>query len=262
MKTLRSVSIVLLVLYAVMTSYSVLSISVGAGYNPVLLPLSAITAFSFAALHGVQRLGWKPLILLLASTVIISLAFESVGVATGAIYGNYHYTEKLGPKFLDLVPYLIPVAWFMVSYPAFIIAVRLVPVVRGVWTWRLLVGAVGAMAMTAWDLAMDPMMVAGGHWIWEQGGEYFNIPAQNFWGWWLTIFVAFLFFLVVGGITPDGVKKRQNGFDQLVILSYVLAGLSSIVMDFQIGLAGPALVGIFAMTPWAVMGWLMEYSQP
>lgn len=253
---LRSVSVILLVLYAVLTSYSVLSISVGAGYNEVLIPVSAITAFSFAVLHGIQRLGWKPLLLLLVSTVVISLAFESVGVATGVVYGSYHYTEKLGPKFLDLVPYLIPVAWFMVSYPAFVIAVRLVPVLSRLWTWRILVAAAGAAVMTAWDLAMDPMMVAGGHWIWDQAGEYFDIPVQNFWGWWLTIFVAFLFFLWVGRVTPEQVRMQDHSFDQLAILSYVIAGLSSVVMDFQIDLAGPGMVGLFAMAPWAALGWL------
>lgn len=261
--TLRNVSVFLLVLYAVITSYSVLSISVGAGYNLVLLPLSAITAFSFAVLHGVQRLGWKALLLLLVSTVVISLAFESIGVATGAIYGSYHYTDKLGPKFLDLVPYLIPVAWFMVSYPAFILAVRLVPARSNVWVWRILVAAAGAAAMTAWDLAMDPMMVAGGHWIWDQAGEYFDIPVQNFWGWWLTIFVAFLFFLAVGRVKPEQVRIQDHSdhsFDQLAILSYGLAGLSSIVMDFQIDLAGPGMVGIFAMAPWAVLGWFARHD--
>ena len=99
-------------------------------------------------------------------------------------------------------------------------------------------------------------MVAGGHWVWDQAGEYFNIPLQNFWGWWLTIFVAFLFFLVAGRITSEKVQTKDHSFDQLAIISYALAGLSSIVMDFQIGLAGAAMAGIFAMTPWAVLGWL------
>jgi uncharacterized membrane protein len=39
----------------------------------------------------------------------------------------YHYTDKLGYKFLELVPLIIPVAWFMLSYPSFIIANRLIP---------------------------------------------------------------------------------------------------------------------------------------
>lgn len=254
-KILRSTSIILLVLFALITSYSVMSISVGAGYNEVLLPISALVAFSFAALHGVQRLGWKYLLLLLASTFLISLAFESVGVSTGLIYGSYHYTDKLGVKFLGLVPYLIPVAWFMVSYPSFIIAVRLFPTAPNLWTWRLLVAAAGAAVMTAWDLAMDPMMVAGNHWIWDQAGEYFGIPVQNFWGWWLTIFISFLFFLVVGRVTPDKLETKETSFEQLAILSYVIAGLSSIVMDFQIDLAGPAMVGLFSMAPWALLGW-------
>ena len=36
--------------------------------------------------------------------------------------------------------------------------------------------------MTAWDVGMDPMMVAAGNWIWETEGAYFGVPLQNYWG--------------------------------------------------------------------------------
>jgi uncharacterized membrane protein len=39
---------------------------------------------------------------------------------------DYHYTDQLGYKFLGLVPLLIPIAWFMLSYPSFIITSRLI----------------------------------------------------------------------------------------------------------------------------------------
>lgn len=74
-------------------------------------------AFIFALLHGSQNLGWKHTLLLLELTFAVSMLFECVGVATGWIYGAYHYTDKLGFKFLGLVPLLIPVAWFMMTYP-------------------------------------------------------------------------------------------------------------------------------------------------
>ena len=66
-------------------------------------------------------------------------------MATGWVYGPYHYTDQLGPKFLGLVPYLIPVAWFMMSYPSFVIADRLVPSLLGSagsesWQLRRLAG--------------------------------------------------------------------------------------------------------------------------
>jgi uncharacterized membrane protein len=61
----------------------------------------------------------------------------------------YHYTDKLGYKFLGLVPLLIPVAWFMMSYPSFIIADRLIPSTWQRWPRLLSLAAVGGLVMTA-----------------------------------------------------------------------------------------------------------------
>ena len=111
--------------------------------------------------------------------------------------------------------------------------------------------------MTAWDLAMDPMMVAGGHWVWEQPGAYFGVPLENYWGWWLTIFITFLLFLTLARIKPEP-ETFSNPFSRLAIWSYAITGLSSVLADFEFGLKGPALVGIFAMLPWVVIGFSQQ----
>jgi len=167
----------------------------------------------------------------------------------------YHYTDKLGYKFLGLVPLIIPVAWFMLSYPSFIIASRLMPGGKKIWAWRLSVAAVGVVIMTAWDLVLDPMMVAGGHWVWEEQGAYFGIPLQNYWGWWLTIFVTFILFLSLGRLTPEKLATSEPRFERQAVILYAIAGLSTVIVCLQIDLGGPALAGLFAMLPWAVMGW-------
>ena len=95
----------------------------------------------------------------------------------------------------------------MMSYPSFIIASSVVPAEEPVGL-AASVAALGAVMMTAWDLAMDPMMVAGEHWVWEEPGAYFGIPLQNYWGWWLTIFVAFLLFLILGKLTPEKLETQ------------------------------------------------------
>jgi uncharacterized membrane protein len=63
--------------------------------------------------------------------------------------GPFFYTSSLGPKFLGLVPYLIPVAWFMMSYPSFVIADRLIPADWKRWQRVLSAAAVGGLVMTA-----------------------------------------------------------------------------------------------------------------
>jgi uncharacterized membrane protein len=252
---LKKVSTILLTVYGLVVAYIVLGFFFGIEYRPFFLPFSTMLAFIFAVDHSSQRLGWKRALLLLGLTFAVSLTFESVGVATGWVYGDYHYTDKLGYKFLGLVPLLIPIAWYMMSYPSFIIANRLIPGGKNIWAWRLSVAACGAVIMTAWDLAMDPMMVAGEHWIWEEPGAYFGIPLQNYWGWWLTIFVAFMLFLVLARFTPEKLETADRRFDRQAVLSYAITSLSTIIVCLQIGLQGPALVGLFAMLPWVVMGW-------
>jgi len=254
---MRRLTLAILIIYALLTVYTLISLFAGIPYHSYFTPLLTLLAFIFAVLHSYQNLGWKHALLLLVLTFAISLLFECVGVATGLVYGPYHYTTKLGPKFLGLVPLLIPVAWFMMTYPSYVMAQRLVPAMNNHWVWRLSVAAVGAVIMTAWDLAMDPMMVAGGHWVWEQGGAYFGVPLQNFWGWWLTIFVTFLLFLTVISSKPN-TADTSNPFSRLAIWSFATTGLSSILADFEFGLSGPALVGIFAMLPWVVLSGLIK----
>jgi len=38
----------------------------------------------------------------------------------------------------------------------------------------VIIAALGGLAMVAWDLALDPLMAAQGHWIWETPGAYFG----------------------------------------------------------------------------------------
>lgn len=252
---MRKLTITLLAIYAVLTAYLVVDYFFANRYRAIFTPLMTLLAFTFALLHGSQRMGWRRTLLLLGVTFGVSLLFESVGVATGLVYGDYSYTAKLGPKFLGLVPYLIPVAWFMMTYPSYVIAERLIPAYNQVWKWRLAVAAIGAVVMTAWDLAMDPLMVSAGHWVWEVQGAYFGVPLQNYWGWWLTIFVTFLLFLSLGSISPTPGEIRDDNFDRHAILSYALSGFSAVMFNLESSLGGPGLVGLFAMLPWVVLGW-------
>jgi uncharacterized membrane protein len=251
-------SVILLSLYAIIVAYIILSFFFGIEYRPFLTPLSTLMAFVFAIDHSSQRLGWKKALLLLGLTFSVSLFFECLGVATGWIYGPYHYTDKLGYQFLGLVPLIITVAWFMLSYPSFIIASRLFPRGKSLWAWRFTVAAIGAIIMTAWDLAMDPMMVASGHWVWEEPGAYFGIPLQNYWGWWLTIFVTFILFLILGRVTPERLATSDLRFERQAVILYAIAGLSTVIVCLQNDLGGPALAGLFAMLPWAVMGFMKK----
>jgi uncharacterized membrane protein len=109
--------------------------------------------------------------------------------------------------------------------------------------------------MTAWDLVMDPVMVSGEHWVWDVQGAYFGIPLQNFWGWWLTTFVTFILFTWLARAAPSWDAVDEPGFERQAVLSYAISGGSTVITAAQLGLGGPALVGIFVMLPWIFTAW-------
>jgi uncharacterized membrane protein len=250
---LHRAAIIFLILYALLTVYTVVSVLFGQSPSMFITPITTLAGSAFALLHAVRREGWKRALLLLGLVFFVSLLFESVGVATGWVYGPYHYTDKLGPLFLGLVPYLIPVAWFMMSYPSFVIAQRLVPAAWKRWSRLLAVAAVGGLVMTAWDVIMDPIMVYNGHWIWDVNGAYHGIPLQNFWGWWLTVFTTYALYLI---ITRKNPKTTVVVSDRLVVISYLITALGLIIPSLLRGAGELALIGFFAMFPWIVAGWL------
>ncbi len=151
----------------------------------------------FSLTHALYALGWRHTLIFFVSSAVISWAYEQVGVATGAIYGPYHYTDVLGLK-LGHVPLLIPLAWFMMIYPSYVIANLIVddrPTgSRGSVKHIVWLSFLSAAVMTAWDLIVDPILSGPNFkaWIWEQGGPYFGIPLQNYIGWMLTTFTVYL----------------------------------------------------------------------
>jgi len=247
----RRITWVVLMLYLLVSIYSVAAIGLNLPQFFPLTPVSTLLAFGFAALHAGQRLGWRRAAVLVVIVFLTGLIFESIGVATGQVYGPYHYTDRLGPKFLGLVPYLIPLAWTMMIYPAMVIAESILPHHRKGWPLWLAVAALGGIIMTAWDLAMDPLMVKAGNWIWEVQGPYFGVPLQNFAGWWLTTFAALAIY--------QAAARRVSGHphsipNEWAVWAYLITAASTVLIDLFIGLGGPALAGFFAMLPWVILG--------
>ena len=244
---------IILLLYLVISVYGIAVIAFHLSPLFSITPISTLLAYLFAVLHAGQREGWRRAIMLAVIVFLTGLTFESIGVATGWVYGPYHYTSKLGPLFLGLVPYLIPLAWTMMIYPSLVIAGRVIPADwSGAWRW-IAVAGLGGVIMTAWDVAMDPMMVSGGNWVWEVQGAYFGVPLQNFWGWWLTTFIALLIYQAAASLIKSQPHKIP---DRWAVGAYLITAVSTVIVDLLVGLGGPALAGIFGMFPWIWFGLL------
>jgi putative membrane protein len=259
---LKKPAISLLILYAVLTGALALRLALGLPFQLWLVILQPLVGFGFSLLHAIEYLGLRRAFFFLGLTLTVSLLFEAVGVASGWIYGPYHYAGgRLGPLILGLVPALIPLTWFMMLYPSYVIAERCAPLEWGAKPRRLGVAALGGLILVAWDLALDPLMAAQGHWIWETRGAFFGVPLRNFWGWWLTAFVVLMLYLSFQAKPDREASVEMARFGRLAALGYLVAGFGSVAQAWLHGLIGPALIGGAAMLFWAVVGWRAQ-AQP
>jgi uncharacterized membrane protein len=235
----------LLIAYAAATAYISLSPWFGLRHGPWTTPVLTVLGFGLSAWHAWLSLGRARMLLLLGLTIVVSLAFESVGVLTGWVYGPYHYTDLLGPRFLGLVPYLVPVAWFMMIYPSQVIAERLLAA-RPDADWRrgLALAALASVVMTSWDLLMDPMMVRMGAWVWDEPGAYFGVPLRNYAGWLVTTFTVFgAYRWIERGLGSPLVTSPNHA--GLAVGAFLITWAGNTSAALQFGLPGPALVGAF-----------------
>jgi uncharacterized membrane protein len=210
----------------------------------------------FALTHAAYTLGWRHAAAFFAISAVVSWTFEQVGVATGAIYGRYVYTDLLGGK-LGHVPLLIPMAWFMVIYPSYVIA-NIILTGRATATSGpirriVALSALGAVVVTSWDLIVDPILSGPNYlaWIWLDGGPYYGIPIQNYMGWLVTTFAVYLVFRLAqrrSDPRPAGAVTRW------VVALPVMAYVAVLLSDLESGVVplGAALLGTATMLPLAL----------
>jgi len=128
-------------------------------------------------IHGHLSYGAKYSTRYLPITALFGLGIEVLGVHTGWPFGIYQYDASLGLQIFG-VPLLVPFAWVMMVHPALLAARR----IAGNWVFLY-----GGALLAAWDLFLDPQMVAAGRWKWEVTGSHVpftpNIPLSNALGW-------------------------------------------------------------------------------
>jgi uncharacterized membrane protein len=163
---------------------------------------------------------------------------ELAGVATGAPFGRYAYSERLGPRVRG-VPLLAAAAWALLARPAWVVAGRISP--RAALRVPLAAGA-----LAAWDVFLDPRMVREAYWTWPGGGAYEGVPASNYAGWLVTGLAAFALVAALDGARPD---ERDDG--ALALYAWTWAGESvanaALWRRPAVAVAGTAAMGAFAL---------------
>jgi len=151
----------------------------GGDARAALTVLTVVLGWSFSVTHAGLTRGPRAALALLGTATLGGFAVEAVGVATGFPFGEYDYSGRLGPKLLG-VPLIIPLAWTWMAWPAWLAALRVLRRRPA----RIVLAAAG---LAAWDLFLDPQMVAEDYWQWRSPEPSLpgvpGVPIGNYLGW-------------------------------------------------------------------------------
>ncbi len=201
------------------------------------LAYASTTALAFAVLvYALRRYGLRAWALF-GTAFAFGVAVEVVGERTGFPFGAYTYLAP-GPAVFG-VPLLVPLGWFAFT----LIALAVAPRGRARW--------IAPLALVAWDLGLDPLMVREGFWAFDQGA-YFGVPWTNFAGWYLAgwLLVAALLRIEPRLSEEDGGDLRATYAAQAFLIGVGLAFFGLPVAGL---IAAIAMLAVAAPGLWA--GW-------
>jgi putative membrane protein len=181
---------------------------------------TVVLGYALSVAHAALTRGARTAVVLVAATTGGGFAVEALGVATGFPFGEYAYSGALGPRPLG-VSWVIPLAWTWMAWPAWLVAGRLVrPVAARV--------GVAGFGLAAWDLFLDPQMVAEGYWRWVDPDPALpgvpGIPVGNYLAW-LGVGLLLAALLAATG----GPAAHRSGPDAPMVALYLWTYYSSVL---------------------------------
>ncbi len=217
------------------------AIPIAAGFFPVSFRFFAqihiVLCFAALATILVTRIGWSWLPAL-AATYVVSFVSEHLGTGYGIPFGGYEYTTLLGIRVGPRVPALIPLSWFLMSVPCWVLAWAAFPDRRAA---RVTLAALG---LVLWDLALDPAMSSlTSYWRWHESGPYYGMPWMNLVGW----FVTGLALMIVLEAFAGRIR-----FDRLPVP--LMAAYYGIVLLMPLGMLAAAGAWLGVITTLAAIG--------
>lgn len=230
------------------THSSLVDFSQGSPTGSLLLGLAVLLLF----LHSLWTIGFHRGLALVGIGFVLALLFEILGVNYGAIFGHYAYHPAINPRVMD-VPLLVPAIWAGFIYGSFSIMSSFYfwlnrkafgdtyPGIRS----KLIFAGLGAMVVLAIDVVMEPLQVKAHNWTWLESGQYFDIPAQNFLGWFLLVFFSLLIFLFLQEHLPH--KKRRNNEMHLLLIPVLAYGLLCLTLALWAFLSNIPLLSVIAV---------------
>lgn len=192
-----------------------------------LVALEVLSAFALALVDGARAWGIRGILVFTAICTVVGNVVENVGVATGFPFGRYHFLEVMGPR-IYAVPVLLGLAYIGMAYASWTLGSVLVGRASHASSWPpyLAVPLVAAAFMTAWDVAQDPVWSTMLHaWAWRNGGRWFGVPLQNYFGWYINTSVIFILF----ALYAERTKLERSAFAWPALALYVFCAAGNVL---------------------------------
>ncbi len=168
-------------------------------------------------------LGPKEATLSLLSLSAFGFAIELIGVTTGFPYGPFYYSDSLGPKIADLVPYLLPLSWAPLVLGAVAATApegQITSKRRVLWIFC----ATGLLVLL--DGVLDPGAAYLGFWVWPKGGPYYGVPVTNYLGWFFSSTLAITLLLALGHRKWENAPPPPGLLDSTLIATAFWVGIA------------------------------------
>ncbi len=174
MQTLKKYSLYFLILIYVSGSIGfILKPSFFAPFTPFTL---IFTSFVFIIYHSKSNF-----LIAFSLIAIIGYIAETIGVATGKIFGDYYYGNSLGKKLLG-VPLVIAINWSLMVSSAAVLA-------QSITKNKLIIAFAAGVITTGTDLLIE--QVAGKLDFWHFKNDIAGV--QNYIAWFLITFTSVFF---------------------------------------------------------------------
>jgi len=177
--------------------------------------------------------GLKLALVILVVFSILPIAIEALGITTGFPYGWFYYSENLGYRILDLVPWSVAFAFAPLVLGSLSLASYVTKDAR-------LAIPLSALILVWTDLVLDPAAVLLEIWIWVYPGTYYGIPISNYVGWFLT---ATLASTILHGVL-SGKSVETSPLDSRLATSHLLIAAFWTGYTVWTGLVIPAILGL------------------
>jgi len=128
----------------------------------------------------------------------IGSAAQTLGALTGIPFGPFAYTEAIGQKLFEPLPWAVPLMWLIILFNARGVARLVLRPWRQARNYGWWLMGLTVLVVVLFDAALEPFATTvKGYWTWQKtllSLEWYGAPVVNFLGWGLT---ALLMLLVV-----------------------------------------------------------------